>query len=241
MQARERLDDLLAARSMRVDWDVSANRVTSEEWRVLGEIFRESLRAGDPNTVQQAVETLRHLRKVGVADGLVRTGKFGPRTSSTRPNDRRSAHEKALAVLFARSAAEDRNVSVVRREVLGERLISVGEVDSWLRARGDLPRDAGGAPSVPVRVLAYGIPGCDTALHMAVAADGPLGLLAELSERLARTYSWAPAEATLFVLTGQVPLVTPIRVELREGREAASPVGYNPRGGSDMHAQRGGR
>jgi hypothetical protein len=58
---------------------------------------------------------------------------------------------------------------------------------------------------------------------MAVAADGPFGLLAELSERLARTYSWAPAEATLFVLTGQVPLVTPIHVELREDARLRAP------------------
>jgi hypothetical protein len=66
------------------------------------------------------------------------------------------------------------------------------------------------------QMLAYAKPGCDTALHIAVPANGQLGELAEISERLARLFSWEPAEATLFVVCSHVPAVTPIRVAFHE-------------------------
>jgi hypothetical protein len=201
---------------MRPDWDVSDDRVTSDEWRALVNILGEPLRTGDSVALQHAVEMVRQLRKVSVDAAPARRGRVGPRTSSIRSSERLSAHEKAVAVLFARYAAADQNVTVFRRQVLHEQLISPAEIESWLRARANVPRDGQGRPTVPIRVLAYGIPGSDTALHMAITAEGSLGALADLSERLARTYSWSPAEATLFVLTSDTPAVKPIRVELRE-------------------------
>jgi hypothetical protein len=51
---------------MRSDWDVPDDRVTSGEWSILERIFGTLLHAGDPDTLQQAVETLRQLRKTGV-------------------------------------------------------------------------------------------------------------------------------------------------------------------------------
>jgi hypothetical protein len=201
---------------MRPDWDVSDDAVTSEEWRLLVTMLGAPLGAGDSDTLQRAVEILRQLRKVAAASAPVRTGTFKTAAKSIRSNRRLPAHERALAVLFARYAAADQKVMVFRSEVLGEQLISVADVEPWLRARANVPRDEQGSPTGPIRVLAYGRPGCDTVLHLAVAAEGPLGVLADISERLARTYTWSPAAATLFVLSGERPVVKPIRVELRE-------------------------
>src|SRR5205823_643336 len=41
--------------------------------------------------------------------------------------------------------------------------------------------------------------------------DGLLERLRNLSERLAKVYDWQEAQATLFVLTGAVPFISPIQ------------------------------
>ena len=48
-----------------------------------------------------------------------------------------------------------------------------------------------------------------------VAAGGVLDELRVVSDRLARRHTWTPAQATTFVLTGNTPLVSPLRVKVQ--------------------------
>jgi hypothetical protein len=211
-QARGKLDDLLGTRSIRPDWDVSDGRVTLQEWRLLEGVYGPSLREGDDGVLRQAVEALYALRKAGTTIAPVHVDTADRRRA---PKNRQLAHHDALAALLAKYAAADPIVVAFRHKVVGRKLIEPHAVDAWLRARA-VAKNKKGRPRKPFRLLAYGTPGCDTALHLAVAADGALAPLVELSDRLARTYGWHPAEATVFVLTGYVPPARSIRVDFYE-------------------------
>lgn len=52
----------------------------------------------------------------------------------------------------------------------------------------------------------------DWTLAVPTCIDGMLERLRKLSERLAREYGWQEAQATLFVLTGAVPIISPIQI-----------------------------
>jgi len=56
--------------------------------------------------------------------------------------------------------------------------------------------------------VAYGVPGSDSPHHAMSPGDGSLERLRRLSETLANQYQWQPAQATLFVLTGAVPVIS---------------------------------
>jgi hypothetical protein len=65
--------------------------------------------------------------------------------------------------------------------------------------------------SIGSHVVRYGASG-EWANAVATSLDGVLERLRNLSERLAGEYSWQEAQATIFVLTGNVPIVDPISV-----------------------------
>lgn len=59
------------------------------------------------------------------------------------------------------------------------------------------------------RYLLYGLPDHDQRRSVAVTVGGVLDWLRLISERLGRRFSWEPAQATVFVLTGLPPAVEP--------------------------------
>jgi hypothetical protein len=61
-----------------------------------------------------------------------------------------------------------------------------------------------------VRLLAYGVPEDPWVRHLPTTFGGTLELLRLLSESLSRKFGWWEAQATVFVLTGQIPLLHPI-------------------------------
>lgn len=64
---------------------------------------------------------------------------------------------------------------------------------------------------VSIETLDYGVAGNEWVHRVPVALGGVLDRLRQLSERLARQYGWTAAQAAVFVLTDQPPLVPPIR------------------------------
>jgi hypothetical protein len=61
-----------------------------------------------------------------------------------------------------------------------------------------------------VRTLAYGVPEDPWVRHLPTTEGGTLEFLRLLSESLSRKFGWWDAQATVFVLTGQIPLLHPI-------------------------------
>ena len=60
--------------------------------------------------------------------------------------------------------------------------------------------------------LSYGVPEDRWQRVIPTTVQGVLGGLRQLSEHLAKRYGWQNAQATLFTLTGQIPVVSALRV-----------------------------
>lgn len=71
-----------------------------------------------------------------------------------------------------------------------------------------------------IETLEYPVPGDRWARVIPVSAGTTLDRLRRLSERLARAFSWSRAQATVFVLTGQTPLVRTLSVSFRGSTSA---------------------
>lgn len=62
--------------------------------------------------------------------------------------------------------------------------------------------------------LSYGVPGDDWERALPIARGGTLDRLRGVSTSLAARFQWNEAQATLFVLTGEVPLVSRVRARM---------------------------
>jgi hypothetical protein len=148
-------------------------------------------------------------------------------------------HMLALSLLLAKEAEQREDIRSFRNDVLAGRLIKPEEVDSWIQAR--TPKNPQGegmyltieAPrgieyktpfklKTPItitdtlgggwRVLQYSVPDSQWARSVATPAfTGNLARLRFLSEDLAKRYHWQEAQATVFVLTGQIPVIPSFR------------------------------
>jgi hypothetical protein len=144
--------------------------------------------------------------------GRSRAGR--PRRVATGLADRSEVRGLALSRIFAIDAARDARVEAFRRRWLHGSALSPAQVEPWLHARRPTrkkPRGPAGTSgrrgprSVSVELLSYLLPGSPSSHAMVIPARGPLQELKWLAEALSRRYGWAPAEATTFVLTDQVP------------------------------------
>lgn len=82
------------------------------------------------------------------------------------------------------------------------------------------PIEIGTTRPVPARVstrrLEYGAIGSGQWVRrVPVAATGPLAELKSVSEHLAEQFGWQEAQASVFVLTGDIPVVYPMRARVR--------------------------
>src|SRR5262245_49654911 len=130
-----------------------------------------------------------------------------------------SGRHQALAVLWAKEAGAQADVVAFRREVLRGRLLKWEDLEAWLdkQAKADGP----GKPEPPgsqTQVLPYSLPSEAWERCLPTTAGGVLDRLRQISEWLSRRYRWQEAQATIFVLTGRVPLVPP--AEAKIDREA---------------------
>jgi hypothetical protein len=67
----------------------------------------------------------------------------------------------------------------------------------------------------PHLVLEYKKPSCNWVQRIPTGRDGELRELVKVSESLASEFGWQRAQATMFVLTGDVPGVSPSAIEVR--------------------------
>lgn len=81
-------------------------------------------------------------------------------------------------------------------------------------------------PEFSAAVLSYATQDSSWTQTVAVNSDSNLGQLSRLSKSLARSYRWQEAQATVFVLTDLIPVVSPMRVSIKRsfGIDALSRV-----------------
>lgn len=152
----------------------------------------------------------------------------------------------ALSLALAELAEEDSFVQDFRTKVLGDQLMTNEEVESWIQCQAGAdgkptrwgpvalaadtvivqsptgfgispPETVSNVQGVSVNFLAYTSAGGESHRSMPTAVGGVLERLRLLSVRLARQFLWAESQATLFVLTGSIPLVNLVgtRVQFR--------------------------
>jgi len=146
----------------------------------------------------------------------------------------------ALSILVAAAAEREEAVTRFRAEFLHGSTIAWADVKEWIENHretklpmtrdititvedGDVEYDGAGwirltasthryrLAQTNARVLEYASAEGDSVLRIGVRAYGELDRLRRISEFLARRYCWQPAQATLFVLAGAVPLIARIR------------------------------
>ena len=164
---------------------------------------------------------------------------FKPREEMLSPSTRVGDHMMVLSRLLAKEAAEREDVRSFRQQVLGGQLLKPVQVERWILGRQ--PKEGGSEGMVlrieapagiefarafrlksPItvretiggewRTLDYATPGVAHVKAVATpATKGDLARLRFLSEDLAKQYHWQQAQATVFVLTGQIPVVPSFR------------------------------
>lgn len=148
----------------------------------------------------------------------------------------------ALSQLVARHAAEDPDVVTFRATYLPDGLVAWAELEDWMDKQtdqdgertsdvsftippgtavewdGPVPRFDPPIAAVTTgvhfssRLLAYALPGDRGVRRRTVAANGGLDQLGRLADSLAASFSWQPAQASVFVLTGTPPMIMGVKV-----------------------------
>jgi hypothetical protein len=142
---------------------------------------------------------------------------------------------EAISQLLARQAARDPAVLDFRERVLGNKLLTREAVGPWIQSIAktegstvwlSVPLDDGTAIeftkdfqvsiSPPIRqaraalshkILKYQVAGDEWTSAVTVRAGSRLDTLRHLSEALSKRFQWQKDQATVFVLTGLIPLV----------------------------------
>ena len=202
----------------------------------------DAIARGELTTTELVREVSEDLRAfAGVVPMKNRAPEMLPRALADPAGKRELDHSQALSIVMALLAARTDNVREFRSETLGGRLLAATEVESWIKERqGEdgpetvwlrVPLSASAwqsmesVDSIPrvlmyeygteKRFLRYGLPGDRWERVVATAVGKTLERLRELSVLLSRHFGWSEAQATLFVLTGDIPFVAPVVVTAR--------------------------
>lgn len=150
-------------------------------------------------------------------------GRVSLATPASERQPRRGRSPEHLRLRAERRVADAdtrTEVAKVRERLLGAALLARESVPAWLehRARSGEPVEhvttSGDAVVRQERPqIEYAGPG-DTAAR-SVTSTSELEPLRQLSERLASHYGWQPAQATIYVLTGAVP-ISGVRIATRQ-------------------------
>ena len=126
---------------------------------------------------------------------------------------------------FRKSALVRRDAEQLRAYLLrqgphpGYQLLQPEQVRAWIKGQHDQIADEGDGdehvrqlvmnrqPKEASRTINLSYVDGGQERMLTVDARGPLGELAKVAEKLASRYRWAPSQATVFVLTGQMPEV----------------------------------
>ena len=169
-------------------------------------------------------------RAVGVADcvALLRerqrfeTSEAGASADPAVQSSAEMARVQALSLYRWSIATADDEVRAFRTQVLGDDLIAIADVGGWVASRAETE---GRGEQVRledgrwVSALKLRHPSIDGAVETEtwIRTGGDLDRLRWLCERLVRDHRWQPGQATTFVLTDAVPIVSPLRVTTSEG------------------------
>jgi hypothetical protein len=152
--------------------------------------------------------------------------------------ERASTHADAVGAILAAEASRRDDVAGFRREVLRGKLVRRERVERWIQRRAAsgerIERRVLGTPGEPgfetidglpvirryVETIEYATP--DERFVQHAGSTTQLEPLRQLSVALAKHYGWQPAQATVFVLTGAAPIVSPVRVQTAIPRAKAS-------------------
>ncbi|ATO15543.1 hypothetical protein CO540_18245 [Micromonospora sp. WMMA2032] len=193
------------------------------------------------DSLDDLLATAKQVLQAGQRDSTaVRTAAAG----GPQPGEARAW---ALSMLVAAEMREDSRVTSFRAEVMNGALRPTARAADWIKGHPDvtstmtqdititlrtdqiyyegggwarllLPSDRVRIAKVSARVLAYADGNDGWAHHIGVPAHGQLDRLRHLSESLAKECCWQPAQATMFVLTDAVPLISRIRSTTSTGR-----------------------
>lgn len=211
--------------------------LTDGEWELLvddGHVGEVESGAAEVGYLVERVKRLRHATSEQPSDERESAQTADPRALA----DRAASRSEALSALLAADAAQLDYVVSLRRDVLGEQLVEPAKVGEWIAQRSShgepIKRKVLGAPSeakegletiagLPVvhyetPVVEYAVPGAGWV--QVAASSSKLERIRQTSELLAKRYGWQPAQATVFVLTGRVPILDAIRVR----RKLRAPV-----------------
>jgi hypothetical protein len=151
--------------------------------------------------------------------------------------------QEAISQHLARTASREPEVVAFRHLVLEDRLLESDKVAEWIRGKArsegatqwievalsdktsiDISKERGVVLSPPVgesrgatlsfKMLKFQESGARWTSSVPVRSGGHLDKLRILSELLTKTYQWQMDQATMFVLTGRIPLVPRITMTL---------------------------
>jgi hypothetical protein len=217
--------------------------LTDVEWRYLDTqgLIRERrvlkiLDAGLADKVRQGRAAFGNEKPVLHPEHL----EFIPRDRGGKVTDSRIT---AISLLAAQDAAQDAEVQAFRIEALGGRLIAYGDIAAWVESQqkkdgpathyvtvalpvarhlvdtgaffgADKPFKVSEVLGSKVEFLDYPKAGAKECVPVAHGAT--LDRLRIVCERLARRYTWWPAAAVAFVLSGAVPRVSTLSTTVKE-------------------------
>lgn len=126
----------------------------------------------------------------------------------TSRNKIQTLRREALTVLYAKEAANDRQVKAFREVVLRNELLKLEKVPSWINRQ---VKEEANRQEQSSRDVKYAVPNPLSKgswdVHQTVALGNTLNWLATIMEDLSGEYTWTEARATVFVLTGITPPV----------------------------------
>ena len=157
-----------------------------------------------------------------------------PHHEQRDPN--RTLRREAVSLLLAEVALAEPSVEYFRRHRLGGKLLSWDAAAAWIDKQAGRdgkptrwgPITARKSERAPfeIKAIGYAVAGSNWAHHKLVTHGGVLDDLRLRCESLSRLVGWQPAEAVMFVLTNEIPLVSAIRVreELKFPVQSASRI-----------------
>lgn len=172
--------------------------------------------------------------KVGVADCVaflrererLEVAEAGASADPSARSSAEVARIQALSLFRWSIATADQGVTSFRADVLGNELVAVGDVAQWVAARsaeegrGQQVQLEDGRWVSPLKLFHPSLDGT-VQTETGVLRGGELDRLRMLTERLVRDHRWQASQATSFVLTDAVPIVSPLRVTTSPGPGAA--------------------
>lgn len=191
--------------------------LTDGEWSLLeddGHVREYDSGAVDLDHLVERVKRLR--QAIGESPARERTIEVAEAGKLAR---RATTRAQALSALLAVQAAQDPSVVDFRRKELRSHLVKPERVGEWVERRKSEPSELltvdAKRPDQTLKrsrlVLEYAVAPSLYVQHVAVALHSSLDWLRRVSESLASRFAWWPAQGSLFVLTGLVPIIPPIR------------------------------